>query len=131
LPRKPVHTDKLPVKQIGTDTQRSFFEEVYAVVRLVPKGRVTSYGAIAKFLGTGKSARMVGWAMNAAHMVKPKVPAHRVVNRNGMLSGKMHFATPTLMQELLEKEKVVVQKDTVQNFDKLFWDPAKEIGLDY
>lgn len=131
MPRKPVHTDKLPVKQIGTDTQRSFFEEVYAVVRLVPKGRVTSYGAIAKFLGTGKSARMVGWAMNAAHMVKPKVPAHRVVNRNGMLSGKMHFATPTLMQELLEKEKVVVQKDTVQNFDKLFWDPAKEIGLDY
>lgn len=131
MPPKPVHTDKLPVKQIGTDTQRSFFEEVYAVVRLVPKGRVTSYGAIAKFLGTGKSARMVGWAMNAAHMVKPKVPAHRVVNRNGMLSGKMHFATPTLMQELLEKEKVVVQKDTVQNFDKLFWDPAKEIGLDY
>ncbi|MEY2639741.1 MAG: hypothetical protein RIR90_1223, partial [Bacteroidota bacterium] len=103
MPRKPVHTDKLPVKQIGTDTQRSFFEEVYAVVRLVPKGRVTSYGAIAKFLGTGKSARMVGWAMNAAHMVKPKLPAHRVVNRNGMLSGKMHFATPTLMQELLEK----------------------------
>lgn len=131
MPPKPVHTDKLPVKQIGTDTQRSFFDEVYAVVRLVPKGRVTSYGAIAKFLGTGKSARMVGWAMNAAHMVKPKVPAHRVVNRNGMLSGKMHFATPTLMQELLEKEKVVVQKDTVQNFDKLFWDPAKEIGLDY
>lgn len=111
--------------------QRSFFEEVYAVVRLVPRGRVTSYGAIAKFLGTGKSARMVGWAMNAAHKVKPKVPAHRVVNRNGMLSGKMHFATPTLMQELLEKEKVVVKKDTVQNFDKLFWDPAKEIGLDY
>lgn len=131
MPRKPIHTEKLPVQKIGADTQRSFFEEVYAVVRLVPKGRVTSYGAIAKFLGTGKSARMVGWAMNAAHMVKPKVPAHRVVNRNGMLSGKMHFATPTLMQELLEKEKVVVKKDTVQNFDKLFWDPAKEIGLDY
>ena len=69
--------------------------------------------------------------MNAAHMVKPKVPAHRVVNRNGMLSGKMHFATPTLMQELLEKEKIVVKKDTIQDFDKLFWDPAKEIGLDY
>lgn len=131
MPRKSIHTDKLPVKQTGTDTQRSFFEEVYAVVRLVPKGRVTSYGAIAKFLGTGKSARMVGWAMNAAHMVKPKVPAHRVVNRNGMLSGKMHFATPTLMQELLEKEKIVVKKDTIQDFDKLFWDPAKEIGLDY
>lgn len=131
MPRKPIHTEKLPVQKTSADTQRSFFEEVYAVVRLVPKGRVTSYGAIAKFLGTGKSARMVGWAMNAAHMVKPKVPAHRVVNRNGMLSGKMHFATPILMQELLEKEKVVVKKDTVQNFDKLFWDPAKEIGLDY
>lgn len=131
MPRKPIHTKKLPVQKTGADTQSSFFEEVYAVVRLVPRGRVTTYGAIAKFLGTGKSARMVGWAMNAAHMVKPKVPAHRVVNRNGMLSGKMHFATPTLMQELLEKEKVVVKKDTVQNFDKLFWDPAKEIGLDY
>lgn len=131
MPRKPIHTEKLPVQKIGADTQRSFFEEVYAVVRLVPKGRVTSYGAIAKFLGTGKSARMVGWAMNAAHMVKPKVPAHRVVNRNGMLSGKMHFATPTLMQELLEKEKIIVKKDTIQDFDKLFWDPAKEIGLDY
>ncbi|HAK11408.1 MAG TPA: cysteine methyltransferase [Chitinophagaceae bacterium] len=131
LPRKSFHTEKLPVQKNSADTQRSFFEEVYAVVRLVPKGRVTSYGAIAKFLGTGKSARMVGWAMNAAHMVKPKVPAHRVVNRNGMLSGKMHFATPTLMQELLEKEKIVVKKDTIQDFDKLFWDPAKEIGLDY
>ncbi len=131
MPRKSFHTEKLPVQKNSADTQRSFFEEVYAVVRLVPKGRVTSYGAIAKFLGTGKSARMVGWAMNAAHMVKPKVPAHRVVNRNGMLSGKMHFATPTLMQELLEKEKIVVKKDTIQDFDKLFWDPAKEIGLDY
>jgi methylated-DNA-protein-cysteine methyltransferase-like protein len=131
LSRNPIHTEKLPVQKIGADTQRSFFEEVYAVVRLIPKGRVTSYGAIAKFLGTGKSARMVGWAMNAAHMVKPKVPAHRVVNRNGMLSGKMHFATPTLMQELLEKEKIIVKKDTIQDFDKLFWDPAKEIGLDY
>lgn len=131
MPRKSFHTEKLPVQKTSADTQRSFFEEVYAVVRLVPKGRVTSYGAIAKFLGTGKSARIVGWAMNAAHMVKPKVPAHRVVNRNGMLSGKMHFATPTLMQELLEKEKVVVKKDTIQDFDKLFWDPAKEIGLDY
>lgn len=131
MPRKSFHTEKPPVQKNSADTQRSFFEEVYAVVRLVPKGRVTSYGAIAKFLGTGKSARMVGWAMNAAHMMKPKVPAHRVVNRNGMLSGKMHFATPTLMQELLEKEKVIVKKDTIQDFDKLFWDPAKEIGLDY
>jgi methylated-DNA-protein-cysteine methyltransferase-like protein len=80
----------------------SFFEDVFDVVRQVPKGRVTSYGAIASYLGTKLSARMVGWAMNAAHVAKPKVPAHRVVNRNGMLSGKAHFATPTLMEELFK-----------------------------
>src|ERR1017187_5565646 len=80
--------------------QYSFFEDVYAVVRQIPKGRVTSYGAIAHYLGTKLSARMVGWAMNAAFQITPKVPAHRVVNRNGMLSGKAHFGTPTLMQEL-------------------------------
>jgi methylated-DNA-protein-cysteine methyltransferase-like protein len=107
----------------------SFFENVYEVVRQIPKGRVTSYGAIAKYLGTGLSARMVGWAMNAAHGARPKVPAHRVVNRNGMLSGRAHFATPTLMEELLAKEKITVEKDTVKNFDKLFWDPATELGL--
>jgi methylated-DNA-protein-cysteine methyltransferase-like protein len=108
----------------------SFFENVYEVVRQIPKGRVTSYGAIAKYLGTGLSARMVGWAMNAAHGAKPKVPAHRVVNRNGMLSGRAHFATPTLMEELLAKEKITVEKDTVKNFDKLFWDPAIHLGLE-
>jgi methylated-DNA-protein-cysteine methyltransferase-like protein len=110
-------------------TTSSFFEDVYDVVRQIPKGRVSSYGAIAKFLGTGQSARMVGWAMNAAHTVKPKVPAQRVVNRNGMLSGKHHFGTPMRMQELLEKEKIKVQKDTIVNFEKLFWDPAKELSL--
>jgi methylated-DNA-protein-cysteine methyltransferase related protein len=110
-------------------TASSFFEDVYDVVRQIPKGRVTSYGAVAKFLGTGQSARMVGWAMNAAHTVKPKVPAHRVVNRMGMLSGKHHFGTPTRMQELLEKEKIKVEKDVIVDFVKLFWDPAKELGF--
>ena len=106
-----------------------FFNDVWEVVRLIPKGRVTSYGAIANYLGTKLSARMVGWAMNAAHNAKPKVPAQRVVNRNGMLSGKMHFATPTTMQELLEKEKITVKNDVIVDFEKLFWDPMIELGL--
>ncbi len=105
----------------------SFFEQVYQVVRAIPFGKVTSYGAIANFLGTRMSARMVGWAMNAAHTVNPAVPAHRVVNRLGLLSGKMHFGTPTLMQELLAQEGVVVENDVVKNFKEVFWDPATEI----
>jgi methylated-DNA-protein-cysteine methyltransferase-like protein len=108
----------------------SFFEQVYDVVRLVPKGRVTSYGAIAAYLGTRMSARMVGWAMNGAHHVSPKVPAHRVVNRNGMLSGKAHFATPTLMEELLAKEKIFVKEDIIQDFKAKYWDPSVELTLD-
>ena len=107
----------------------SFFEQVYAVARLVPKGRVTSYGAIGKYLGTAKSARMVGWAMNGAHLVKPKVPAHRVVNRMGLLTGKHHFGTPTRMQELLEKEGIKVKNDQVQDFKKLYWDPMVELSI--
>ena len=107
--------------------EKDFFQNVYDVVRLIPKGRVTSYGAIAAYLGTRLSARMVGWAMNAAHNVKPKVPAHRVVNRNGMLTGKHHFATSTQMEELLKKEGVKVKKDTVVNFEELFWDPLVEV----
>lgn len=107
----------------------SFFENVYEVVRQIPKGRVTSYGAIANYLGTKLSARMVGWAMNLAHSSKPKVPAHRVVNRNGMLSGKAHFGTPTLMEELLAKEKIKVEEDAIIDFKNLFWDPAKELEL--
>ena len=106
----------------------SFFENVWDVARLVPKGRVTSYGAIARYLGTGRSARMVGWAMNAVDKVKPKVPAHRVVNSQGLLTGKHHFKTPTDMQELLEKEKIKVENDQVVDFKKLFWDPMKELG---
>ncbi len=109
--------------------KHSFFEDVWDVARQIPKGRVTNYGAIANYLGTKLSARMVGWAMNAASYAKPKVPAHRVVNRNGMLSGKMHFATPDLMQQLLEKEKIEVKKDKVVRFTELFWDPAKELML--
>jgi methylated-DNA-protein-cysteine methyltransferase-like protein len=109
--------------------QYSFFTDVYDVVRQIPKGRATSYGSIAKYLGTKMSARMVGWAMNGAINIKPKVPAHRVVNRNGMLTGKVHFGTPTKMQELLEKEGIKVEKETIVNFDKIFWDPAKELAI--
>ena len=112
-----------------TPKTKDFFQNVFDVVRLIPKGRVTSYGAIAKFIGTGGSSRMVGWAMNASHIADPPVPAQRVVNRNGMLTGKHHFATPTLMEELLEQDGVVVVKDKVVDFEKLFWDPAKELEL--
>lgn len=111
------------------DKGRNFFEDVFEVVRLIPSGRVTNYGSIAKYLGTGLSSRMVGWAMNASHVADPPVPAQRVVNRNGMLTGKHHFATPTLMQELLEKEGVKVKNDKVVDFQQLYWDPEKELGL--
>ena len=104
----------------------SFFNLVYDVVKQIPKGKVTSYGAIAAVLGTKLSARMVGWAMHGA---PAKVPAHRVVNRNGMLSGKHHFATPDKMQELLEKEGIKVKNDIIVDFKKHFWDPAKELEL--
>jgi methylated-DNA-protein-cysteine methyltransferase-like protein len=108
---------------------KDFFDQVYQVVRLIPKGRVTSYGAIAAYLGAKGSSRLVGYAMNAAHSQKPKVPAHRVVNRNGMLTGKHHFATPLAMQELLEKEKIKVEEDAVVEFKKLYWDPTIELAL--
>jgi methylated-DNA-protein-cysteine methyltransferase related protein len=107
----------------------TFYDQVYAVVRLIPRGRVTSYGAIAKYLGTARSSRMVGWAMNNAHNIKPKVPAHRVVNRNGLLTGKHHFSSPVEMQRLLEKEGIKIKKDQVVDFKKLFWDPAIELAL--
>lgn len=107
--------------------EKDFFQMVYQVVRLIPKGRVSSYGAIAAYLGAKKSARLVGYAMNGAHRIKPKVPAHRVVNRMGLLSGKHHFETPFQMQELLEKENIRVIHDQVQDFKKLFWDPMEEL----
>ena len=112
-----------------TPKEHDFFHQVYEVVKLIPKGRATSYGAIAKYLGSAKSSRMVGWAMNAAHS-KPEIPAHRVVNRNGLLSGKAHFGDPTRMQELLEAEGVAVKNDQIQNFKVVFWDPEQELGFD-
>jgi len=107
----------------------NFFELVYEVARQIPKGRVTSYGAIAACIGTKSSARMVGWAMNGSGKVKPKVPAHRVVNRIGMLSGKHHFSPPGLMEKLLKKEGIKIKDDQVMDFKKHFWDPAEELGL--
>jgi methylated-DNA-protein-cysteine methyltransferase related protein len=118
----------LPQAEVGRGPY-TFFQDVYEVVRQVPKGKVTSYGAIANYLGTKLSARMVGWAMNAAGSAKPKVPAQRVVNRNGMLTGKYHFSTPTLMEELLKKDGVKVEKDTVVDFKQRFWDPATALSL--
>lgn len=106
----------------------NYFDLVYQVVREIPKGRVTSYGAIAHYLGLKSGARMVGYAMNAAHS-RPDVPAQRVVNRLGLLTGKHHFATPTRMQELLEADGVVVENDQVKDFEKVFWDPEKELGI--
>ena len=104
--------------------QSTFFNDVYEVVKLIPRGRVTSYGAIARYLGAAKSSRLVGYAMNAAHSQRG-VPAQRVVNRVGMLTGKHHFSTPTRMQELLEKDGVKVKNDQVVEFKKLFWDPGE------
>ncbi len=104
----------------------NFFNDVYDVVRLIPKGRATSYGAIAKYLGTKLSARMVGWAMNAAHAL-PDVPAHRVVNRNGILTGKAFFSSDIKMQELLEEDNIVVINDKIQDFKTVFWNPTDEL----
>jgi methylated-DNA-protein-cysteine methyltransferase-like protein len=106
----------------------SFFERVYEVARLIPFGRVTSYGAIANFLGTGMSSRMVGWAMNKCHIHTASVPAHRVVNRTGLLTGKHHFGGPRIMQQLLESEGIRVEDDQVVDFAALFWDPSKELS---
>ncbi len=104
-----------------------FYEKVYEIVREIPPGRVTSYGAIARYLGSNGSARMVGWALNVSHQQIPFVPAHRVVNRNGLLTGKIHFGSSTAMQELLENEGVKITDDCVIDFDRLFWDPMKEL----
>jgi methylated-DNA-protein-cysteine methyltransferase related protein len=135
MPRKPVKKNAGVKKALSetvytrrkNNSENSFFDSVFQVARLIPKGRVTSYGAIAAYLGSKLSARMVGWAMNAAGSANPPVPAHRVVNRNGMLSGKHHFATPTLMEELLRKEKIKVTDDRIEDFKTLYWEPAKEL----
>jgi len=107
-------------------TKQNFFNSVFEVVKLIPCGRVTSYGAIAAYLGTKSSSRMVGWAMNASHGLEDRIPAHRVLNRNGLLTGKMHFRGNT-MQELLENEGIEIKNDQVVDFDQLFWDPEKEL----
>ncbi|SHF02624.1 MGMT family protein [Flavisolibacter ginsengisoli] len=122
--------EKLKTVTPSGKKDESFFELVFDVVMEIPKGRVTSYGAIAAALGTRSSSRMVGWAMNGSHRVRPKVPAHRVVNRQGLLTGKMHFEYPDQMQELLEKEGVQIVDDKVVDFAKKFWDPVKELGLE-
>ena len=107
-----------------------FFSQVYEVVKLIPPGRVTSYGAIAAYLGSPGAARMVGWAMNASHHQPEFIPAHRVVNRNGLLTGKHHFDSPNVMRELLENEGLLFdENDQILNFNERFWDPAKELSL--
>jgi len=108
-------------------TKESIYDAIFDIVRLVPKGRVTTYGAVAAAIGARSGARMVGYAMNACAGVKPKVPAHRVLNRNGMLTGKHHFSPPEKMQQLLEKEGITVKDDKVVGFDKLLWDPMVEL----
>ncbi|MUP44596.1 MGMT family protein [Gramella sp. BOM4] len=108
------------------DSENGFFQRVYEVCRKIPEGRVTSYGAIARYLGAARSARMVGWAMNSSHSLED-VPAHRVVNRNGILTGKHHFGGTNAMQQLLEAEGIVVKDLKIQNFKDRFWDPMKEL----
>ena len=108
----------------------SFYDQVYQVVRLIPVGRVTSYGAIAAYLGTKGSSRMVGYAMNNSAIAHPPVPAQRVVNRNGLLTGKFHFNPPELMEQLLAQEGIEVKDDRVINFKSVFWDPTVELDLE-
>ena len=107
--------------------QESFYDKVYKVVKLIPPGRVTSYGAIAGYLGTKGSARMVGWAMNASHTRVTNIPAHRVVNRNGILTGKHHFRGKDLMKQLLENEGITIRDDRVLGFEEIFWEPGREL----
>ena len=107
----------------------SFFEKVYEVALLIPVGRVTSYGAIARYLGAARSARMVGWAMNNCHTLDANIPAHRVVNSKGLLTGKHHFGGPNVMQELLESEGIIIENDQIINFSEVFWDPVKELEI--
>ena len=123
LPPQPKLKDLKP----SGKRDQPFFELVYEVARQIPSGRVTSYGAIAACLGAKSSARLVGWAMNGADKLNPTVPVHRVVNRVGLLSGKIHFKPPEKMERLLKKEGVLVKEDKVVNFGEKFWDPAKEL----
>ena len=115
------------VKQIS---ENDFFSRVYEVTKLIPYGRITSYGAIARYLGSGRSARMVGWALNVCHGQPVFIPAHRVVNRKGLLSGKHHFGNSTTMQQLLENEGIIIEDDLIINFKEKFWDPLSELSLE-
>jgi methylated-DNA-protein-cysteine methyltransferase related protein len=124
-----VSSDPLRRPREAPAPKRDFFQDVMDVVRQIPKGRVTSYGAIAKYLGAARSARIVGYCMNNAHVTSPPVPAHRVVNSSGLLTGKHHFPTPTRMAALLRKEGVKVKDDQVVDFRKKFWDPAVELWV--
>lgn len=118
---------KLKTIKPSGKADQNFFEQVYDLVRQIPRGSVTSYGAIAKCLGSGKSARMVGWALNGCSAMVPMVPAHRVVNRNGMLSGKAAFNPPELMEELLAREGVMVKENKVVDFKMKFWNPVEDL----
>jgi methylated-DNA-protein-cysteine methyltransferase-like protein len=104
-----------------------FFSKVYEVTKRIPYGKVTSYGAIARYLGSGRSARMVGWALNASHLNQEFIPAHRVVNSNGLLTGKRHFGNSTTMEQLLRNEGLIIRNDQIINFKEMFWDPASEL----
>ncbi|MBN2814636.1 MAG: MGMT family protein [Bacteroidales bacterium] len=115
------------MSQQKRSVNESFFQRVYEVVKQIPPGRVTTYGAIARFTGSPQASRMVGWAMNASHSYSEAIPAHRVINRNGLLTGKNHFRHPRMMQELLESEGIRVEDDRVVDFSELFWDPYKEL----
>jgi methylated-DNA-protein-cysteine methyltransferase-like protein len=114
-------------KKLTASEPADFFDRVYAVARCIPPGRVTTYGAIAAFLGSPQAARTVGWAMNASHLQPGFIPAHRVVNRQGLLTGKHHFRYPSLMQELLESEGIKVSGDQILDFKKVFWDPGRKL----
>jgi methylated-DNA-protein-cysteine methyltransferase-like protein len=129
MPSKKQTKEKLKTVKPSGKRDENFFQLVYEVARQIPKGRVTSYGAIAECLGARSSARMVGWAMNGCHHAKFKVPAHRVVNRNGMLSGKFHYSPPEKMELLLKKEGIKVKNDQVIDFKKHFWNPVEELGF--
>ena len=120
------HSLNQPGKKLNDE---NFFELVYKVVELIPYGRVTNYGAIAQYLGSPQSSRMVGWALNSSHSQVTFIPAHRVVNRNGLLTGKIHFGGENVMQQLLENEGIRVKDDKVVDFKKIFWDPSKELNI--
>jgi O-6-methylguanine DNA methyltransferase len=113
--------------QLKQKANEDFFSKVYELTKCIPYGRISSYGAIARYLGSGKSARMVGWALNASHSNREFIPAHRVVNHNGLLTGKHHFGNSTTMEQLLENEGIIIENDRIINFKEKFWDPGTEL----